>query len=177
MIDEVHDINDDIKRMASGSGSSMGTGGMQTKLQAFELVKAKGISGCVFSGKKQTSWQSLLEEKNPGTWFLEQAEKLNARKHWLRFAGSSRGKLIIDSGALKAVKHRGASLLYQGISQVAGDFLAGELVDIVADDITIARGIVQFDSMSLNQLLNGSKAVKNGIAVHRNDLVLTEKQR
>jgi glutamate 5-kinase len=124
---------------------------------------------------------SALQGEELGTIFLPKESKNNARALWLAHASSSSGKLVLDAGAVKALIEKNVSLLPAGVTAVAGTFDAGDTVDLVdSNDEVIARGIVNFDSDEIPQMLGRSTkelAATLGAEferelVHRDDLVI-----
>jgi glutamate 5-kinase len=137
-----------------GTDSSVGTGGMVTKIEAAQIATAAGIptvltstplAGAAFAGG------------DVGTIFAPQGHRPSARQLWLRYATSPQGKLTIDPGAVEAVVKRGKSLLPAGIRQVSGHFSAGDAVDLI-DELgeVVARGLVNYDAKELPDLLGHS---------------------
>ena len=113
--------------------------------------------------------------------FHAKENKSNSRALWLAHASTANGKLVLDAGAAKAILERGVSLLPAGVTAVEGDFDAGDTVDLVdPNGAVIARGIVNFDSDEIPQMLGKSTkelAASLGAEferelVHRDDLVL-----
>ena len=122
-----------------------------------------------------------LKGESVGTYFHAKESKSNSRALWLAHASTANGKLVLDAGATKAILERGVSLLPAGVTAVEGDFDAGDTVDLVdPNGVVIARGIVNFDSDEIPQMLG--KSTKELAAtlgaeferelVHRDDLVL-----
>ena len=146
----VERIDERIEKMASGSSSKLGTGGMATKIKAAKIVNDYGKDMVIVSGQKQNALLHIFDEYEEGTWFSGQSGKnLNARDHWLTYRSHSKGKIIVDKGAKQALKEH-KSLLPSGIIDVKGSFLSGQVVDIVdQDEQIIAKGIVQYSSLEI----------------------------
>jgi glutamate 5-kinase len=180
----VERIDASILAMAGGSGSSVGTGGMITKLQAAERATARGITTIIGDARHSELFDALLENRCDGTLFSAHGEPLRARKHWLQHTLASRGNIQIDVGAWQALRERGASLLPSGVRAVSGEFQQGDAVDIVlAQDHgsrLLGKGISQYDAVVLNSirgLRSDDISKKLGetsqeCAIHRDDLVL-----
>jgi glutamate 5-kinase len=109
-----------------------------------------------------------------GTRFFATGQRGTSRMRWLAHASVPRGRLVLDAGAVIAVRDRGASLLPAGIVSIEGAFAAGDPVELVGpDDVPLARGLVAYDAAELPALL-GVSTRENGLreVVHRDDLVL-----
>ena len=158
-------------RIGKSGAAGVGTGGMQTKLEA-------GIP-VVLAAADQAA--EALAGDATGTLFHATGRRRPTRLLWLAHATEPVGTLVLDDGAVAAVSQRRASLLAAGVTGVRGTFHAGDPVDIAgADGIAFARGLVNFDSEELPALLGrSSKELKRELGaayerevVHRDDLVL-----
>ncbi len=159
-------------------GSAVGTGGMVTKIDAARIATAAGIPVRLTSAARALD---AVEGHSVGTLFTPTGRRRGTRLLWLAHASETRGRLVLDAGARRAVVERGASLLAAGITEVEGDFVAGDPVDVVGPDrAVIARGIVNYDSAELPDLLGRSTheivaefgADHGREVVHRDDLIL-----
>jgi len=182
LIGQVDRIDDAIRRAASGPGSAFGSGGMATKLEAAETAARSGAATVVCNGRKRDVLKRLLAGEPEGTLFLP-GEKLASRKHWLAFTTRPRGELVLDAGAVRAVREGGKSLLPAGILEVRGRFGIGDAVACVDDrGREVARGLSAYASGEVERLLGRETreiakvlGYSNGNAVvHRDDLVLLE---
>jgi glutamate 5-kinase len=102
------------------------------------------------------------------------------RQFWLRFATRPRGRLLLDDGAVRALRERGASLLAAGITGVAGEFLADDPVELVGPDgVVVARGLVAYDARELPPLLGRRTGELDPEyqreIVHRDEMVLVRR--
>jgi glutamate 5-kinase len=181
LIPEVEQIDDALFAVAGGAGSSVGTGGMKTKLQAAQKCMQSGIQTLIVNGRKPHVFDTLRDNLCPGTLFQPQLSPQRARQLWLSHTLESKGRLHIDKGAQHALLQNGASLLPSGIVRIEGVFSAGEAIDIVFDGQLIAKGLTQFNHNELIKVLGlQSEQMKetlgypcNNEIVHRNDLVLS----
>lgn len=161
--------------------AGVGRGGMVTKLQAAGIATSAGIP-VVLAATAEAA--AALAGRPVGTFFHAEPVSLPTRLLWLAHATSTRGRLHLDDGAVAAVVGRNASLLPAGIKSVDGDFEAGDPVDLVAPDgQVVARGLVNFDSGELPDLLGRStkelarelgRAYEREV-VHRDDLVVVRR--
>ena len=176
---EVKDLADIAEIKLGGAGSAgVGSGGMVTKIEAAKIATSAGTAMLLTSAKDLAN---AMSGEDFGTIFLPKESKNNARALWLAHASASSGKLVLDAGAVKALLERGVSLLPAGVTAVEGTFDAGETVDLVdSDGKVIARGIVNFDSEEIPQMLGRStKELATTLGaeferelVHRDDLVI-----
>jgi glutamate 5-kinase len=154
--------------------SGVGTGGMVTKVEAARIATGAGIPVVLTAAPLAAA---ALSGEPVGTLFHRVRERPAARLFWLAHATEPRGRLHLDPGAVRAVVHRGASLLPAGITAVDGQFSAGDPVDLVdVEGRAVARGLVNYDATELPPLL-GRSTVDLGPGygkeiVHRDDLVL-----
>jgi glutamate 5-kinase len=158
--------------------AGVGTGGMQTKVEAATMAAGSGIHALVTSTPNAAA---ALNGEDVGTWFTVNGARKPVRLLWLAHVASVQGRLVLDDGAVKAVRHHRTSLLPAGISAVHGDFEAGDAVEIAsADGTVVARGLVNYSSAELPQMLGRStrdlgEALGSGYdreVVHVDDLVL-----
>lgn len=180
LISQIHKIDDELFALAGGAGSKVGTGGMLTKLQAANKCMQSGIQTLIVNGRQANVFDKLREGVIPGSHFVPAQSAQKARQLWLTHTLPTKGNVIVDKGACKALSGNGASLLPSGILEVSGNFNAGDAVHICCADKAIAKGIVLLSSEELNRikgLQSGQIATQLGYAfgpevVHRNDMVL-----
>jgi len=152
-IGHVPQLTAQIMAMAGNSGTSVGTGGMRTKLQAAEKAAAAGIPTALFSGRNRETVKRLEMDCLRGTLIHVAGNRMQARKYWLRHAPSGSGRVMIDAGAVRALASGRASLLPGGILEVSGEFHRGDLVDILdADDRPVARGLCQYGAAEVRRV-------------------------
>lgn len=167
---------------ATGSVSGVGSGGMASKVQAARAAGRFGVPTVVTSGRDAGPLQALLSGEERGTLFLAEPERrLQARKHWIAYALRPVGTLVIDEGAVRALKELGKSLLPSGIREVRGDFALGDPVAITdASGREIARGLVEYGAAEVREIMGKRTSDIERIlgyrsgdeVVHRDDLVL-----
>ncbi|MDZ7371902.1 MAG: glutamate 5-kinase [candidate division KSB1 bacterium] len=181
LISFVEKIDASIYALAGGRGSGVSTGGMITKLQAAEKAALRGIDTIIFNGTRQEAFAALSAGECPGTYFQRVRSPITAKKHWMLHTARSKGVLIIDDGAKRALLTGGASLLPSGIVDVQGRFKPGDFVDIYSQQKEyIAKGLCQYETDDLRRIM-GRKSheilsilgyITAEEVVHRNDLVL-----
>jgi len=181
---DVHEITAEVLAMAGGSGSSAGTGGMRTKLEAAAKAARLGIETILFNGRDGDVVRALAQGRLHGTRLHAAQSREAARKYWLRHAPVEPGVIWIDDGAVQAMRAKGASLLPGGIIGADGDFRRGDMVDIRSRiegvDTSVARGVTQYAASDVRRILGRhSRDIESalgynygGSVVHRDDLVL-----
>ena len=179
LLHEVRANDESLMNMATG-GSSIGRGGMVTKLSAAQIASRSGASTVIANGRDHQVLERLHAGENLGTLLLAQ-DRVTSKKQWM--AGQMRiaGKVMVDEGAAKVLLQCGRSLLPVGVTQVEGDFKRGELISCVNDaGVEIARGLSNYSaqeadvikgqaSEKIAELLNYSGDHE---LVHRDNLVL-----
>lgn len=140
----VERITPEIEAMAGSTGSELSRGGMQTKIEAGKIATAAGTNMVIASGKPLRPLRRISEGA-ACTWFLAEANPVTARKKWISGALEIHGALIIDDGAIKALRS-GKSLLPAGVHRVDGRFQRGDAVSIKSPTgEEIGRGLVAYD--------------------------------
>ena len=175
----VTEITPEIEKMAGKPVSGVGTGGMATKLQAAKIAQAAGCHMLIAAGKPEHPI-SRVRTQGGGTWFMATATPVTARKRWIAGSINPTGSIIIDDGAVKALRS-GKSLLAAGVTQVDGAFDRGEAV-LVKDNQgqILAKGLITYTAYEA-QLLKGRKSEEfesligykgRNVLIHRDDLVI-----
>lgn len=176
----ITDVNDpgDIAHLDLRGRGKLGSGGIQTKVAAAEIAAGAGIPVLLTDAAHATA---ALAGDSVGTMFHPTGKRVPTRLLWLAHAAEPAGQLHLDAGAVAAVVQRRKSLLPAGIVQVSGDFHRGDPVDLLDETAdVVARGLVNFDSAELPELLGRStpdlerelgSAYRREI-VHRDDLVV-----
>ena len=158
--------------------AGVGTGGMQTKLEAARIATGAGIP-VILTGAGQVA--DALAGRPVGTLFHATGRRRPTRLLWLAHATEGKGTIRLDAGAVRALTERRASLLPAGITAVSGSFAAGDPVDLLdPDGRPIARGLVNYDAAELPTLLGRTTrelarelgASYEREVVHRDDLTL-----
>lgn len=146
-------VDNKIEAMAGHVVGALGSGGMQSKIQAARMVSARGGSSFIGSGRVEKIIQKLFAGEPVGTFFLPQAEKMHSRKHWIAYVLRPKGHLVLDSGACKALLQRGKSLLPSGILEVRGNFGVGTPVQCIDEKgKAIAAGLSNYSSTDLARI-------------------------
>jgi glutamate 5-kinase len=178
-VDEVTELTRDVLDMAGGPGSSHGSGGMRTKLEAARIAVGAGCRMCIATGRVARPISVLLQG-GKATWFLPSATPGAARKQWIAGRLKPKGSLRVDAGAERALE-AGRSLLPAGVTAVDGPFGRGDAVSVVAaDGREIARGLTAYPAEEAAQIAGRRSSEIQEILgysagdeiIHRDDLVL-----
>ena len=178
----VEEITPEIERMAGGSTSGVGTGGMYSKLLAAKKAMAAGISVHIVNGRKAGIISDAVEgESAHGTVFKPANGRISARKGWIAYGLKSKGRLVLDDGAAEALLARGKSLLPSGIVEVEGDFEKGDPVYCLSrSGQRIAKGLVNYSAGEIKKIKGKKTSEIEGLlgymysdeVIHRDNLVL-----
>jgi glutamate 5-kinase len=160
--------------LGTAKRNGVGTGGMATKVEAAFIAAHAGVPVVVTSTAQAAA---ALAGDQVGTLFGPMGRRPGARQFWLRYASRPRGRVLLDEGAVRAVRERHASLLAAGITGVSGEFLADDPVELVGPDgVVVARGLVAYDAREMPALLGrktGDLAPEyRREVVHRDEMVL-----
>ncbi len=163
----------DLDGVTAGRGSHLGTGGMVSKLSSAMLAADAGVPVLLAAASDAAA---ALADASVGTVFAPRAERMSARRFWVRYAAEVAGALTLDDGAVNAVVRQRRSLLAAGITALSGRFYGGDVVELRAQDSTmVARGVVAYDAPELATMLVRSTsdlpAEMRRPAVHADDLV------
>lgn len=153
-IQRISATHPDLEKMAGGAGSSVGTGGMYTKVQAARRAALGGSATVVASGREEKVLQRLLQGESIGTLFTSEQSRINARKQWLLGHIQTAGSVMVDQGAERAVLEKHTSLLPVGCLRVEGHFYRGELIAVCnTEGREIARGLANYSSEETARIL------------------------
>ncbi|MFM8295679.1 MAG: glutamate 5-kinase [Microcystaceae cyanobacterium] len=170
-----------LQANVGGSGSQWGTGGMQTKITAARIATSSGVRTVITQGKTPGHLPKILAGAAIGTQFEPQNRSENARKRWIAFGLLPLGKLFVDEGAVKALRHGGKSLLAAGITHLEGEFDADDAVQICdRQGQEIGRGLVNYSHQEVSKILGcHSEAIAQILGyegpdtvIHRDNLVI-----
>lgn len=174
-------VDKKVEAMAGHVVGALGTGGMQSKIQAARMVSARGGSSFIGSGRAEHIVQQLFSCEPVGTFFLPQAEKMQSRKHWIAHVLRPQGFIVVDQGACKAIIKGGKSLLPSGILEVRGSFGVGAPVHCLDEkDNVIAAGLSNYSANDLVKI-KGLKTLEieknlgykdSDEVIHRDNLVV-----
>jgi glutamate 5-kinase len=182
MIYEGRANNPDYVEFAGGAGTSIGSGGMRTKVLAAQRAARSGCATVIASGREPLVLERLRSGETLGTLLLPDAASIvAARKQWIAGQLAAKGTLWLDAGAVDAILNTGKSLLPVGVARVEGVFDRGEVVSCVTEDgRLIAKGLVNYSSEEANRIKRQpSKLIEQVLGyvdalelIHRDNLVL-----
>jgi len=181
LIPRVETIDDAIEALAGGTMSGQGVGGMATKVEAARLATCSGVEVVVAAGRDPDVLLRLDSGERVGTLFVAPSSRLESRKRWMASGLASHGRIVVDGGAVSALKRGTGSLLPAGVTAVEGSFSRGDIVDIVGEGGTrVASGIVNYDSTDVNKIRGQRTDRMSGLlehvygdeVVHRNNMVV-----
>lgn len=153
LVETVPRLDSSVTDMAGSSKSTLGTGGMGSKLKAARLVTAAGESVIMANGSRPNVLDELFAFRPVGTLFLPHGGSVTARKRWLGSAARPKGKLTVDAGARRAVQHQGRSLLPIGVVRVTGGFGKGDVVTLAdVDGTEFARGLSNYSAADVSRI-------------------------
>ncbi len=167
--------------MAGGSGSSLGRGGMITKILAAKRAAGSGASTIIAWGREPDALVRLAQGEAIGTVLVAPTQKTQARKQWMADHLQLRGAVVVDAGAARMVRSQGKSLLPVGMVRVEGDFSRGDVIAVRGPEgQDIARGLANYSSMEARLLCGKPSADIESLLgyaaepemLHRDNLVL-----
>jgi glutamate 5-kinase len=170
-----------LEAMAGGAGSSIGSGGMITKILAAKRAAGSGASTVIAWGREPSVLIRLTQGEAIGTMLVAQTAKIQARKQWMADHLQMRGSVTVDAGAAAKVAGEGKSLLPIGMTTVQGEFSRGDVIAIKsADDVEIARGLANYSSAEARLICRKASSEFEHLLgytgepemVHRTNLVL-----
>ena len=186
LIPEVIRITPEIMSSAGGVTSKVGSGGMVTKLRAARVLMVAGIEMIICHGRLENNLVKIAAGESIGTVFVPMStHDITPRKLWIALGDTSKGSLVVDEGAKKALISKGSSLLAVGVCGLTGSFVPGDIVDITDQkDHLFARGRVGASSSEImlacgrsQQEIKGNELLVNLAVrpvVHRDELVVFE---
>jgi glutamate 5-kinase len=179
LVDEVTDFEGLSALSIGHSTSPLGSGGMRSKVVAAEMASAAGIGSVIANGVRPGALAAALAGEPEGTRFAAREARYSSFKLWLKYAKPSHGTVVVDAGAARALRDGGTSLLPVGITEVRGDFDAGDAVDVWEGAVAIGKGICNYSADELRQVAGRKSTEAREIlprateeAVHRDYFVL-----
>ncbi len=181
LVSDVTRITPEIEAMAGDAGTELSRGGMITKISAARIASENGTAMIITSGKHLNPLKAL-DEGVPHTLFHAAETPRSARKKWIAGQLQTRGVIVIDEGAIGALKN-GKSLLPAGVNSFDGNFLRGDMVSIIDNKgKVLGQGIIAFDSANAKKIIGKRSAdiaeilgyAGRSEMIHRDDMILIE---
>jgi len=180
-VDEAQAGTPDLEQMAGGAGSSIGKGGMLTKILAAKRAAKSGAHTIIASGREADVLARLASGEAIGTQLRAPTGRMAARKQWMIDHLQLRGRVVLDAGAVEKLTAGGKSLLPIGVTEVQGECARGEVISCVdAAGLEVARGLTNYSSAEARLIARKSSTeieavlgyVSAAELVHRDNLVL-----
>lgn len=180
-VDEAQAGTPDLEQMAGGAGSSIGKGGMLTKILAAKRAAKSGAHTIIASGREADVLARLASGEAIGTQLRAPTGRMAARKQWMIDHLQLRGRVVLDAGAVEKLTAGGKSLLPIGVTEVQGEFARGEVISCVdAAGLEVARGLTNYSSAEARLIARKASSeievvlgyVSAAELVHRDNLVL-----
>ena len=171
-----------LELMAGGAGSSLGRGGMLTKILAARRAAGSGASTVIAWGREPDVLHRLCSGESIGTLLVAQTQKTQARKQWIADHLQLRGSVTVDGGAVSKLRDEGKSLLPIGMISVEGEFSRGDVIAVrEPGGLEIARGLANYSSFEARLICRKPSSdierllgyVAEREMLHRDNLVLT----
>ncbi|WP_137937047.1 glutamate 5-kinase [Chitinivorax sp. B] len=180
-VNEAEAGHPDLEEMAGGAGSNVGTGGMLTKILAAKRAARSGAHTVIASGREGHVLSRLAQGEVIGTQLISRTTPLAARKQWIADHLQVAGCLVLDDGAVQALRKDGFSLLPVGVVDVQGEFLRGEMVSCMTfEGQEVARGLVNYSADEARRIMRiPSKQIESVLGyvdepelIHRDNLIV-----
>jgi len=181
LIAEARALDDGLIAKAGHEGGNLGRGGMYTKILAAQQAARSGAMTVIANGRTDQILTRIRKGDRVGSLLTPDLKPLAARKRWLASHKQVRGTLVIDQGAVRALKDQGRSLLPVGVTAVRGAFTRGDIVAIETENgVQIATGLVNYDSeqsrsmrgLSTATLKETHSLLEGDALVHRDNMAL-----
>ncbi len=182
VIPTVTDLDDSIFALAHDTTGGLGKGGMASKLGAARIATTAGENVLIASGREPQVLSRILAGEQLGTLFVAQGAVVSARKRWLGLTAQTRGQLVLDAGARRAIESNGSSLLSIGVTDVVGSFGKGDVVAICdAGGTEFARGLTNYSAddvrrikgLKTDQIADALGHCPYEEVIHRDNLLVT----
>lgn len=172
-IDRVFEIDEEMYRIAGGSGSMVGTGGMRSKIEAARIAMRGGVPVFVGRVTEPGDLPLAVDGAGKGTYFETSEHNLPMKKQWLGFHSQPQGRVVVDGGAEQALISGGRSLLPAGVKEVQGEFHHGDVIEVVNLSLqTVGRGVTNYDSWQLQAVAGlSTEEVQKRIEVARIEVI------
>lgn len=181
LIHRVDKIDAEVERLASTTANRQGIGGMVTKIEAAKLATSSGVDLIIADGREPDILLRIDKGENLGTLFPAQVNKMESRKRWMLSGLASKGRIVVDKGAVVALREQNKSLLPAGVIKMDGDFQRGDIVDILSEEGKhIGCGICNYSSADIatikgvhsDRILSLLGHEYGDEVIHRNNMVI-----
>lgn len=171
LIEEVKEFDNKLMDLCFRQENSVGMGGMITKLQAAKMATSAGVQTVVANGLKEGIIKKIVQGKTIGTKFLAKQSGITSRERWFLSGKNLVSAIIIDDGAVNALRDR-KSLLMVGVKSITGEFKVNEIIEILDDNSkSIGYGRINFSSEELLKAIDNPKSLPKEI-IHADNLLV-----
>ena len=183
LIKVVEKVDRTVSRYASSIPGFLGKGGMASKVRAAQKVALGGVPTIIANGLKPNILKQIFKSEEIGTLFIPEETPISSRKHWILFAKSPKGKIVIDRGAEMAIVEQGKSLLPSGIKEANGRFNRGDSVILMSESgKQIAVGMASYPAYDIKKIMGiQTSEIESRLGfkyddevIHRDNLVFTD---
>jgi glutamate 5-kinase len=177
----VKEVTPAIRRLAKGPYDPLGTGGMETKIEAARIATQAGHPAVIADGRRPSVITEIVQGERIGTFFAPVQDRITHKKHWIAYTLRKKGELVLDKGAIDAIVRKGRSLLPTGVVEVRGRFENGEMVACLdTDGNEHARGISAYSSEEIRKIAGKKSSQIEALLgykirdeiIHRDELVV-----
>ena len=168
----IEEVDDDVLGLVCDKVDKLSTGGMASKLQSAQIAAHNGVPVVIADGRKAEVLTRIFAGEDEGTLLFPKVGNMPKRKRWIAFFNRVEGHVMVDDGAVKALR-TGNSLLPVGVKKVQGRFKTGAMVDIQSlEGEPVARGLVEFASNEIDELKGHQTTGKSGEVIHHDNMVI-----
>ncbi len=160
-------------KVAGGAGSSVGTGGMRSKIEAARIAMRGGVHAFIGRVQQEGDLALAVDGIGRGTYFDTKLNSLPMKKQWLGFHSMPQGRVAVDDGAVTALLEGGKSLLPAGVTEIHGEFLPGDVVEVTnRQGETLGRGVVNYAAWQIQAVAGlTTEEVKRRVDVARIEFI------
>jgi glutamate 5-kinase len=163
-----------------GAKTTLGSGGMYSKLLAARRAAQLGVPTLILPGREPRVIARAFAGEGLGTWVRPEAQSVSRRKYWLAYQSEPQGEIEVDAGAAKALVERGSSLLPGGVCRVEGSFQPAALVRIHIQGRTLGVGLSNYSAADLRRIMGRPRSEAEALlgnahypeAIHRDNMLI-----
>lgn len=168
----IEEVDNNVLDLVLDKDDKLSTGGMASKLDSAQIAAHNGVPVVIADGRKPGVLSRIFSGEDEGTLLFPKAGSISKRKRWIAFFNRVEGHVIVDDGAVEALR-TGNSLLPVGIKEVQGNFVVGAMVDIQSlEGEPVARGLVEYASDEMEALKGQKTSAKSGEVIHHDNMVI-----
>ncbi len=162
---------------AASARGRFGSGGASTKIAAARMAAWSGVPTVIARAGEEDVIERAVTGEEVGTWISPRQSGLSARKLWIAFGLPVRGDVVVDAGAVHAIRNGGSSLLSVGVTAVSGDFASGDPVNVIGpNEEVVGKGLTRMAATAVFDSIGQHSSLAGGEVVHRDDLVVFDEK-